>query len=160
MKSLAALLATALLLALPLHAQETPERLPPPSSLPAEVPLIPEEVPQTTKPRGTAIDTARGVKTSKTDVSAAELRERIRFREAKTKALRDAQVQAHWERAAGAKTDYEKREALKSYYKLLYARIAKLDGSIRKLIEQREQFSLRRLEQTRIDPTVPFDPGE
>ena len=160
MKSLPALLAFALLLAQPLHAQETPERLPPPSPLPPEVPLIPEEVPQTTKPRGSAIDTPRGMKSSKTDVNAAELRERIRFREAKTKALRDAQVQAQWDRAALAKTDYEKREALKNYYKLLYARIAKLDGSIKKLIDQREQFSLRRLEQTRIDPTVAFDPGE
>jgi hypothetical protein len=161
MKSLPALLAFALLLTLPLRAQETPERLPAPSALPAEVPLIPEEVPQNAKPRGSAITPAdRGVKTSKTDVSAAELRERIRFREAKTKALRDAQVQAQWERSVQARTDYERREALKSYYKLLYARIGKLDSSIKKLIEERQQYSLRRLEQDRIDPTVPFDPGE
>jgi hypothetical protein len=93
-------------------------------------------------------------------VSATETRERIRFREAKTKALRDAQVQAQWERSVKAKTDYEKRAALTNYYKLLYARIAKLDNTIQKLIEERQRFSLRRLEQTRIDPTVPFDPAE
>lgn len=164
MKSLPAFLACALLLlplARPLTAQDTPLRMAPPSALPAEVPLIPEEVPQTAKPRGGAIDSSRaGVKSSKTDVSAQELRDRIRFREAKTKALRDPQVQEKWERSGKAKTDYEKRDELKNYYKLLYARMAKFDSSIKKLIDERQALSLRRLEQTRIDPTVAFDPAD
>ncbi len=161
MKSLSASLACAFLLATPLHAQDAPERMPAPSSLPEEVPLIPEEVPQTPKPRGGAVGSPRsGAEPSKTEASADELRARIRFREAKTKALRDPQVQAQWERSLRAKTDYEKREALKSYYKLLYQRIAKLDRSVKTLSDQRQQYSLRRLDQTRVDPTEPYARGE
>lgn len=69
-------------------------------------------------------------------------------------------MQEQWERAQAATTEYEKREALKSYYKLLYARMSKLDRSVIKLIDQRQQLSLRRLEQTRIDPTEPLVAGE
>jgi hypothetical protein len=59
-----------------------------------------------------------------------------------------------------ARTDLEKRDALKSYYKLLYARIVKLDPSVTKVSVLREAAALRRLEQTRIDPTEPLDPQE
>ena len=97
---------------------------------------------------------------SKTEESAEELIERIHFREARVKALRDPQVQAEWDRAAKAKTDYEKREALKRYYKLLYARILKIDGSVKKTADLREHAALRRLGETRIDPTEPLDPQE
>ena len=60
------------------------------------------------------------------------------MREAKTKAQRDPAVQAEWDRAIEARTDYEKREALKSYYKMLYGRIAKIDPTLKKPIEALE----------------------
>jgi hypothetical protein len=147
-----------------LHAQDpaAPVENPLQSSTPLEeVPLIPEQVPQNEKPRGTAIE-PRAPKTrkSKTSESAGEVLERIRFREARTKAERDAKVQAEWARSQTAKTELEKRDALKSYYKLLYGRMVKLDASLKKLIDQRQLISLRRLEQTRIDPTEPLDPHE
>jgi hypothetical protein len=69
-------------------------------------------------------------------------------------------VQAEWDSAAKAKTDYDKREALKRYYKLLYGRILKIDSSVKKTSDLRQQAALRRLEQTRIDPTEPLDPQE
>ena len=87
----------------------------------------------------------------------SEQRERIRYRQARTKAERDAQVQAHWEEAAQARTDLEKREALKRYYESLYTRMTRLDGSIKQLIVRRKAVALRRLEQTRIDPTLPLN---
>ncbi|MGB8167667.1 MAG: hypothetical protein WCF18_09275 [Chthoniobacteraceae bacterium] len=122
-----------------------------------EVTLIPEQVPQNVKP---APAPQPEEKKSKTEQSAEELMERIHFREAKVKAERDPKVQAEWESATKAKTDYDKREALKRYYTLLYSRILKLDGSVRKTAELRQAAALRRLQQTRIDPTEPLDDEE
>jgi hypothetical protein len=133
-----------------------PEPLLPPPAMP-EPTLIPESPERTEKPRGTAIPQpeAERKKEKKNTTEAAEnaLQERIRFRQAKTRALRDPAIQAEWERAGKAHTDFEKREALKRYYKLLYARMAKLDGSLKKEIALRQNISLRRLEQRHIDPT-------
>ena len=120
-----------------------------------EVTLIPEQVSQNTKPAPAAQPATE--KKSKTEAIAEDLADPIHFREARTKALRDAQVQVEWERANKAKTDYGKREGLKSYYKLLYAKIVKIDPSVKKVSEFREKVSLHRLEQTRIDPTAPLD---
>jgi hypothetical protein len=132
-----------------------------PDSLP-EVTLVPEPVPQKKKPDAAA---AAAVpvdkeKKSKTEESSEEVTQRVHFREARTKALRDPQVQAEWERATHAKTDLIKREALQTYYKLLYARILKIDGSVKKLADLRQTASMHRLEQTRIDATEPLDPDE
>ena len=95
-----------------------------------------------------------------TVATEAELAERIRFREAKTKALRDPAVQLHWKRSTQAETDFEKREALKSYYNVLFARIGKIDGTLTKLVALRQATALRALTQSRIDPTEPLDPDE
>ncbi len=123
-----------------------------------EVTLIPEQVPQRTKPNSKPVDAPKTTEAkSKTEESAEDLNERIHFREARVKALRDPQVQAEWDSAAKAKTDFEKREALKRYYKLLYARILKIDASVKSVVTLRQASSLHRLEQTRIDPTEPFD---
>ena len=160
----------ALALAHPLPAQQpTPETVgrlrvapaPAGAAAPApapepEVTLIPEQVPKNEKPA----PEPKAEPKSKTEQSAEELLERIHFREAQIKALRDPQVQAEWDQATKSKTDYDKREALKRYYKLLYGRIVKLDVSVKKLSDLRQQAALRRLEQNRIDPTEPLDPQE
>jgi hypothetical protein len=121
-----------------------------------EVTLIPEQIPQNAKPAPAPKAEAK----SKTEENAEELMERIHFREAKVKAEREPKVQAEWESAKKAKTDYDKREALKRYYTLLYARILKIDGSVKKTAELRQAAALRRLQQTRIDPTEPLDDQE
>ncbi|HYR57883.1 MAG TPA: hypothetical protein VEO95_04610, partial [Chthoniobacteraceae bacterium] len=162
MKSAFAIVALALAIAPALLAQEAapanPGRLPvvpapAPAAAPApavepEVTLIPEQVPQNKKPAEAAPE-----KKSKTEESAEELLERIHFREARTKALRDPGVQAEWDRSNKAKTDYARREALKTYYNRLYDRILTIDGSVKKTADFRRQASLHRLEQTRLDPT-------
>lgn len=66
------------------------------------------------------------------------VKERIRYREAKTRALKDPAVQQEQERAENAATDSEKREALKNYYKLLHARMLKIDGSLGPQITAKE----------------------
>lgn len=144
MKKLLPILALTFALLAPAFAQDPAQE---------EVPLIPAEIPQNEKPRGTALDTRE--KKSKTDQSTEELMERIRIREARTKAERDPQVQAEWANATAAKKDYYKREALKAYYTALYGRMVKIDPSLKKTLELHKAAALRRLEQTRIDPTEP-----
>jgi hypothetical protein len=169
MKRIHVLFAAAFAIAPALIAQESTQAAPgrlqlAPAAAPAtpapaaepEVTLIPEQVPQNPKPA----PAPKAEPKSKTEESAEELVERIHFREARIKALRDPQVQAEWETAAKARTDYEKREALKRYYKLLYSRIIKIDATVKKTSDLRQTAALRRLEQTRIDPTEPLDPQE
>jgi hypothetical protein len=88
------------------------------------------------------------------------LQQRIRFRQAKTRASNDPAVQAEWARANAARTDFEKRDALKAYYKALFNRMRRIDGSLRARIAETEQRAMKRLTQTRIDPTEPIDPDE
>jgi hypothetical protein len=166
MKRSPVLFALALAAAPALHAQEpapaNPARLqlapaaapstPAPDGGP-EVTLIPEQVPQNAKP--TATPKPKPEVKDKTEESAEELLERIHFREAMTKALRDPQVQAEWDHSKKVKTDYDRRESLKRYYNLLYDRILKIDASVKKTSDLRQAAALHQLEQTRIDPTQP-----
>ncbi len=133
-----------------------------PSPTPALVPevtLIPEPVKEEMK-KPTEKEKGEKSEKSKTAENAEELIARIHYREAYTKAQRDPKVMDEWDRAMKARTDLEKREALKSYYKLLHARILKVDASVKKISDERRGISLRRLEQTRIDATEPLDPRE
>lgn len=175
MKSAIPILATLLLAAAPVLAQETkPEPAPekPPQLSPTDI-LIPENLPQNPKPQGSAIpqpssmprSATRGVTSlpggpSKTQIAEDEVKQRIQYRLAKNKAVREPAVQAAWDEAQRAKTDLEKREAMRRYYTLLNARIRKIDGSLSKLTVERQTDATRRLQQTRIDPTEPLDPDE
>jgi hypothetical protein len=132
---------------------------------PDDLQLIPETPAPIEKPKGSAIeqpggDKAEKVKPNKTQVAADDVADRIRLRSAKTKALRDPKVQAEWESAEKARTDLERREALKRYYTLLYDRIDRIDATLKKLTALRRISATRRLEQTKIDPTEPLDPDE
>ena len=125
--------------------------LPPPSglSLIPEIPLPPE------KSRPRSVESPIKKRDSATADAEDLVKQRIRLREAKTKAQRDPAVQAEWDRAAAVRTDYEKREVLKGYYKLLYGRMAKIDPTLKAPIETQLQQSLGQLEQTKIAPTQP-----
>ncbi len=139
--------------------------LPAPGASESEPSLIPEAPTATERPRGSAITPPRSggtiekegkskkEKKSSTDLSTGELQQMIRFRQAKTRALGDPAVQAEWRQSEVARTDFEKRAALKRYYTLLYARMGKLDGSLKKQITERSLTSLHRLEQKRIEGT-------
>jgi hypothetical protein len=127
--------------------------------------LIPEALPPSTKPRGSAIAEPSSSRTtaprvSKTQIAEDEVKQRIQYRLAKNKAVRDPAVQAAWDEAERAKTEFDKREAMKRYYTLLNARIRKIDGSLSKVAVERQTYATRRLDQTRIDPTEPLNPDE
>ena len=164
MKTPLALLAASLLAA-PLFAQEQPAAPAAKNAAADELQLIPETPAPLEKPRGSAIDQPgvgkpEKVKPNKTQVAADDVADRIRLRSAKTKALRNPKVQAEWESAEKARTDLERREALKRYYTLLYNCIDKTDPTLKKLTALRRVSVIRKLEQTKIDPTEPLDPDE
>ena len=137
-------------------AQDTTTPLP----VTTEPALIPETPDSTTKPGGSAIEEPKKKeakeskeKPNKTEAAADEMATRVRFRQAKTRALKDPAVQAEWAKSERAHTDFEKRAALKRYYTLLYARMQSIDGSLKKEIATHQTFSIRRLEQTRVEAT-------
>ena len=129
-----------------------PAQLIPP---PADLPLIPEiPIPQDRPPRNPGVESP--IKTKRSSATAAaedELKQRIRLREARTKALRDPAVQAEFARANEVKTDYERREALRNYYKLLYGRMVKLDSSLKSPVDKLLKQALNTLDQDHIAPT-------
>ena len=92
-------------------------------------------------------------KRSKTEVAEDALQGRIRYRQAKTKAIRDPKVISELARADAALTDQERRDALKSHYKLLFARMEKLDKTLKPQLELRSKNALGRLTQVRMEPT-------
>lgn len=128
--------------------------------------LIPETLEPAPKPGGSALiepgaTAATAVqKIDKTTAAQDELRARIKMRELKTKVERDPKIAGELDRANAAKTDYEKREGLRSYYTMLYDRIAKIDSSLKKRAADAKMRMTHRLDQTRIAPTEPTEPDE
>lgn len=130
--------------------------------------LIPDTLVPVPKPKGTALTEPSGLeegtmkeqKIDKTTAASDELNQRIKMRDLKTKVDRDPKVAGELERANVAKTDYEKREALRSYYTMLYDKIAKLDPSLQKRANDAKSRMTHRLDQTRVAPTEPIEPEE
>ncbi len=102
--------------------------------------LIPESPAPAKKPKSTP------PKKSSTEQASDDLQTRIRYREARTKALQDPRIQMEWDRAHAAKTDPEKREALRSYYQLFCDRVVKIDPTTKPRIETLRKTLAWRLE--------------
>ena len=118
--------------------------------------LLPDEIPTNTKqpmPPGAPTFT-RPSATMKPQTTAADLELRVRYRKARNAAETNAQVRAAWEDSRAAKTDLVRREALKRYYDLLFAKMLGADRGIATLVEQRHKAEVAALSQTRIAPTV------
>lgn len=94
--------------------------------------------------------------TLKPPTTSADLAARIHYREAHSRAVNDPKIQALWEESRRVPTDGQKRDSLRRYYGALYSRILALDKTVAPLVEERRRVSLRRLEQTRIEPTDPL----
>ena len=95
--------------------------------------------------------------TQKAPTTSVDLDARIRFRQAYNKAASDPKVQAIWEESRHVRTDYEKRDALRRFYVALYKKISAPDKALATMVAERERLSLRRLDQSRIEPTDPLD---
>lgn len=131
---------------------------PAPAPLPDTLPLIPDALQPVEKPvhksgaSGAGAGRPNPVKKNRTEATANDFAERIKFREAKTRALRDEKIEAVAARAAAAKTDGEKRAALKQYYTLFYEKILKIDGSLKKIVAGRGEQSLKQLDEKNVRP--------
>lgn len=129
---------------------------------PTPLPLMPETPSSPTeKPRhsyGAGGSSSAGaaaqnpIKKNKTQENTEDVADRIKYREAKYKAMQDPKIQALLDEANAAKKDLDKREAMRKYYKELGAKIVKIDGSIKKLATARMQESLKLLDQTHVRP--------
>ena len=95
----------------------------------------------------------------KTDAVSEDIKDRIRFREVRTLALKDPDVQRQLVLVNGAKNDAEKREAFRDYYKALYGRMAKIDPSLKVRAKQKQEEALAQLAQIRIEPTSKATPA-
>lgn len=140
-----------------------PQPLPLASPSPTPFSLMPDNMPppvQKPSHRSTdsSTETSRPgvagpvVKKNKTEENIDNIADRIKFREAKTKALRDQKVIDLDAQVAAARTDPEKRALLKEYYTTLYGKILKIDGSLKKLVADRLKQSLNALDQSKVRP--------
>lgn len=145
-----------------------PAALPRDSRLPdTATPLMPDQEPSLVKPETTpaetpAIDPAnKRTKTSKTEVFEQDQADKIRFRQVHTQALADRKLMELWDKSNVARKDADKRALLKDYYKQLYARMEKIDPSLKKLIDLQATVAEHRLTQAHITPTeASRDEGE
>ncbi len=142
-----------------------PTTQPAPAAAPKDdIGLIPETLEPVAKPKGKALTESESAPTEqkidKTTAAQDEMNARVKMRELKTRFERDPKVQGELDRANSAKTDYEKREAMRSYYTLLYDKIGKADSSLKKRADEAKFRFTRRMDQTQVAPTEPLTPGD
>jgi len=83
---------------------------------------------------------------------------RVRFQEVKAVALKDEAIREMKDRADKAKTDEDKRAALREHYKMLFAKMVSIDAELAERCALMETAYLRRLAQFRVEPTIPLSP--
>lgn len=91
-------------------------------------------------------------KKGKSPGSLEEIKKLILFREVKTKALKAPGVQAAWGQSRVAKTEPEKRKALKAYYNALYDQMLKIDDSLANRVENHRTRTIDRLDRLDFRP--------
>lgn len=144
-----------------LPAQEVPEALPaqtapgtseanPASLIPEPPPLIPRSPERSRTGDKVPSSPEQAFRKTKTGVAVSDIEQRVRFRKAKTRALQAPGLQEIKDEAYAAATEREKRAGLKEYYTALFARMAKIDSSLKKEIETKKRLTLARLDQTRL----------
>ncbi|HEY8898944.1 MAG TPA: hypothetical protein VIM61_00820 [Chthoniobacterales bacterium] len=82
----------------------------------------------------------------------------VRYQEVKLQALKDPSIRSLNEQAEKAKTDEMKRQALREYYRLLFAKMTSIDATLKDKCDTMEQAYLRRLGQYRVSPSIPLQP--
>lgn len=83
---------------------------------------------------------------------------KVAYREARTKAEKDAAIISLREKAETAKTFEGERAAYREYYRALFRKMRQLDKSLAKKCDLMEKTYLAKLAQTRIEPTIPLEP--
>ena len=123
-------------------------------SAPSSLPLIPESPEPLEKP-AKADKPATATATDRTAVAEDLLKKKIALRQARMKAERDPKLQAVWQQALDAKTDFEQRKIFIDYYTSLVDRIVKFNPGMTKAeIETLRTQYTGRFFQVRIAPTI------
>lgn len=81
-----------------------------------------------------------------------------RYKQLRIKVEKDPAVVSLWEQAQAAGTYEQQRAGLREYYRLLFKKMREEDPTLTQRINAMEQAYLRRLAQTRIEPTIPLEP--
>jgi hypothetical protein len=131
--------------------QEIPQLLPESNALPAQPAesVLPRDlIPEGTKPR---------IPGSVPNPASAEQQEKdkVRFRQLRTAALRDPYAIYFWRRARLERTEEMKREYLRVYYITMCDEMRKLEPRLKPMIDAFEAANIGRLSQVTSRPTVP-----
>ncbi len=81
-----------------------------------------------------------------------------RYQQVKLQALKDQAIRDMRSRADVARTDEDKRAALREYYRMLFTKIVAIDPELQERSDVLERAYLRRLGQYRVEPTIPLNP--
>ena len=84
--------------------------------------------------------------------------QKTRYYSVKVQADKEEALASLQKQADKAKSDEAKRQALREYYDLLAKRMKKIDPSLSEWIDTMHAAYLRRLEQVRVEPTIPVNP--
>jgi hypothetical protein len=132
--------------------QQEPQLLPESNTIPsppAETPLPQDLIPQGIKPQFPG--------SIPTPASAEQLeKDRIRFRQIRTIAVRNPYAIYFLRRARLARTDEIKREYLRVYYTTMCDQMRKLEPRLKPTIDSFENANVGRSTQTGLRPTVPM----
>ncbi len=82
----------------------------------------------------------------------------VLYRNVRVKADKDPQIVAMREKADAATSMEDRRAALREYYRMLFKKIVAIDKSLKAKAEIMEEAYIRRLAQTRLEPTIPLNP--
>jgi hypothetical protein len=129
-------------------------------SVPAPLPLPPEPSPFPSFPpllddrAPLEIDLRKRAKTSlvpegpnPTEDAALQLRDRVRYRELKARALALPEVRSSLGAVQNARSDAALREALRLHYSRLFSAVRSMDKSLEPLIAQREKEAMTPLQE-------------
>ncbi len=89
------------------------------------------------------------------EVASMEL---AKYKAVKIQAEKVPTIRSFYDRAQRASTNEDYRAAMREYYRMLFKKIELLDPSLANKARGMQEAYLRRLAQTRIEPTIPLHP--
>lgn len=137
------------------ESRSDPFSVPAPLPLPPDPPPFPSFPPLTNDFGPVDIDLRKRASTAlvpdgpnPTEDAALQLRDRVRYRELKTRAMARPEVRSSLEAVHKARSDRALREAWRQHYHCLFSTLRTLDKSLEPLIAQREKEALAPLLET------------
>lgn len=82
----------------------------------------------------------------------------IHYKEVRVVAEKDPKIVAMMAKADAAKSEEDRRAALREYYRMLFKKIVSMDASLTQKCSDLQAAYERRLAQFRLEPTIPLNP--